>query len=201
MIFQVSGQLSFVLDDSIVIDANGVGYQIFVPDLFKNNLPEQGTTVTVFTYHHIREDIQLLFGFETLTEKQFFITLTSVSGVGPKVALKIMSSCDTHTLTQAILKDDLVTLTRIPGLGKKTAERLIVELKDKMDQFYTSAIPVSNQRPSSRLTHDHHDDLVMALKTLGYHTEEIRRALKKAADQLENSMKLEESIKILLKHL
>ena len=112
-----------------------------------------------------------------------------------------MSNCDIHTLTQAIIREDIVTLTRIPGLGKKTAERLIVELKDKVDQFQSSSPTPTLSKTSHQLTNSHQNDLFMALKTLGYHGEEIRRALKQASSQLENSLKLEESIKILLKHL
>lgn len=202
MIFQISGSLAHILDDSIVIDCHGVGYQIYVPDLLRNNLPDIGEPFTIFTYHLIREDAQLLFGFSSLTEKQLFLTLISVSGVGPKVAIKILSSCDAAMLIQCILKEDLVTLTRIPGLGKKTAERLIVELKDKMEQFHTISLPTSTTPLSkSSSSPSHNNDLLMALKTLGYHTEEIRRALRSASDQLRSDMKLEESIKILLKHL
>ncbi len=200
MIFQLCGPLSLILDDSIVIEANGVGYQVFIPELFKSRLSDVGSDIKVFTYHHIREDIQLLFGFETLTEKQFFLTLTTVSGVGPKGALKIMSACDIATLTQAILREDLMTLTRIPGLGKKTAERLIVELKDKVDHFHSSE-PLSIKQTPKALGSDHQNDLFSALKTLGYHTEEIRSAIKKTSEQLQGSIKLEDSIKILLKHL
>jgi Holliday junction DNA helicase RuvA len=200
MIFQLSGQLALILDDSIVIETSGIGYQVFIPELLKNSLSSVGSEIKVFTYHHIREDIQLLFGFETLSDKQFFLTLTTVSGVGPKGALKIMSACDITTITQAILKEDLVTLTRIPGLGKKTAERLIVELKDKVDQFHSST-PISSKQTSRTLSTDHQNDLFSALKTLGYHTEEIRRAIKKSSEHLQGSMKLEESIKVLLKHL
>lgn len=202
MIFQISGKLVHILDDSIVLDVQGVGYHVFIPDLLRNKLPSIGDLFTVFTYHLIREDNQQLFGFESLVEKQLFLTLISVSGVGPKVAIKILSSCDSGMLIQSILKEDLVTLTRIPGLGKKTAERLIVELKDKLEQFHTITMPTSTSpNIATSTSHSQHQDVMMALKTLGYHAEEVRRAIRSASEQLHADMKLEERIKVLLKHL
>ncbi|RAP28944.1 Holliday junction branch migration protein RuvA [Candidatus Marinamargulisbacteria bacterium SCGC AG-343-D04] len=195
MIYHINGQLKDILKDSIIIEANGVGYEIIIPASYIKTLPEIESTIKFYTYHHIREDQQTLFGFSNPQEKDFFLKLTSVSGVGPKVGIKIMSELSINEVTEAILSNNTTTLTRVSGVGKKMAERLVMELKDKCD---VTSHPQIEQR--STLSRDYEQDLYLALKTLGYTKEEIRRGIS-ASNDLDTKAPIEKSIKSILKHL
>ncbi len=199
MIYQLSGELVHVLEDSVVLDVKGVGYQVFLALADITSLPEIDKPVRFYTYHHIREDLQSLYGFSTLSARDFFILLTSVSGIGPKLGQKIMSYTDVAMLVSAIRREDIVTLTRVPGLGKKMAERMILDLKDKLVAFQhlssDANLAQAFQKPSIET------DLALALKSLGYSSEEIRNALAKCQDKLTEELSLEDGIKVLLKYL
>jgi Holliday junction DNA helicase RuvA len=201
MIYQIQGPILDILDDSVVVETPGVGYQVFVPAGVLSSCA-QGDLVTLFTFHHIREDAQLLFGFLTKEDKQLFVMLTSVSGVGPKVALKLMSVLPTELFIKALLQEDVYQLTQVPGIGKKVAERLVIELKDKVAKLpHTSAL--MGQIPSGSKTNLHSSyvqELSLALKTLGYSHDEIKQAVNKSSG-LDETQTLEQGIKILLKHL
>lgn len=119
-------------EGSISLDVNGVGYLLYVSNNTLSALPEEGETIKIYTYMSVREDDVSLFGFSSKEEKQLFLKLTLVSGIGPKVALSILSGLPLSQLIAAIIKQDLRTLSSIKGLGKKTAERLCLELKDKI---------------------------------------------------------------------
>lgn len=202
MIFFINGTLSHTEDDFIVIEANGVGYKITIPETLLYTLPEIGSQLKVYTYFHVREDQQQLFGFKSIEEKNIFTTLTSVSGVGPKVGIKILSSLEIKELLHAILQENLPVLTSVSGVGKKMAERIIIELKDKIPKLFPS-IPEPEALPEIKesVSKNMQDDLTLALKTLGYSTDEIRRSIKSASDSLSETQTLEDGIKILLKHL
>lgn len=202
MIFFINGILSHSEEDFVVIEASGVGYKVTVPENVIYTLPELGGEMKVYTYFHVREDQQQLYGFTSIEDKNIFVTLTSVSGVGPKVGIKILSSIETKELLHAILQENIPTLTSVSGVGKKMAERIIIELKDKIPKLFPSipepeSLPEVNKPVSKNIT----DDLTLALKTLGYSQDEIRRAIKAASDSLNESLTLEDGIKILLKHL
>jgi holliday junction DNA helicase RuvA len=200
MIYHVNGKLVHKANDYVVIEANGIGYQIFIPELLQNQLPNIGEELKLYTYHHIREDAQTLFGFDELESLSLFVTLTSVSGVGPKMGMKILSAIIPPHLIQAIIKADIHTLTAIPGLGKKMAERIIVELKDKLPKiFQTDYRMMEKNSPNEMRALE--QDLLLALKTLGYSTDEARKALTKAREVLEPEMTLETALKILLRYL
>jgi Holliday junction DNA helicase RuvA len=203
MIYSLSGVLSDVLDGSIVIDCCGVGYEVIVPTTVSSRLPGVGESLRIYTYHYIREDQQLLFGFVSDEDKRFFILLTSVSGIGPKVGVKIMSYLTSQQLTQAILEENIGVLIDIPGVGKKVAERLVVELKDKVSKLFSSSFGVSIQGhvSSPSLSTSVSQDLILALKTLGYHQDEIKKAISLASSELSTGQNLEASIKVLLKHI
>ena len=195
MIYYIKGNLVDILEDAVVIEAAGIGYQLLVPSSYKKELPEIGSKIKLFTYHHVREDQELLFGFLNEQQKQFFLKLTSVSGVGPKVGIKILSEMTITELSHAILGNKISTLVSLPGVGKKMAERLIIELKDKLDIIPT------NQTTTSTLDTAYLDDLSLALKTLGYSKDEISKAISNSEHLLSSSDELTVSIKHVLKNI
>jgi len=201
MIFSLQGTVSFEGDDFLVIDVQGVGYQVFMPFYVKHEIASLGDTVKLFTYQVFREDSQALYGFLKCEDKDFFILLMSVSGIGPKLALKILSASTPQSIVNSILTDNLVALTSISGLGKKTAERMIIELKDKCGQLQGMLSVETGTMPSGKgVSNDYHKDLSLALKSLGYSNSEIQRAFQKA-EGLEDSLPLEKNLKALLKVL
>jgi holliday junction DNA helicase RuvA len=194
MIYYVKGILNDILADSIIIETNGIGYNILIPSSYKKDLPEIGKQLKLFTYHHIREDQELLFGFLNEQQKQFFLKLTSVSGIGPKVGIKILSELSITQLAHAILGNKIATLVSLPGVGKKMAERLIIELKDKLDM-----VPATTT--ASALDNSYINDLSLALKTLGYSKGEISKAISNSEHLLSNNDELTTSIKHVLKNI
>jgi holliday junction DNA helicase RuvA len=201
MIYCLKGSVTFKFTSRLVLDVNQVGYLVHctAPHL---NTVTIGDTVTIITYHHFRENDQQLFGFQSESEREFFELLISVSGIGPKVAINIMSSVKTVELIQAIQSDNVMFITQCPGIGKKTAERLIIDLKDKMVAFSgdISVVPKDAHAAATATQHDT-DDIVLALRQLGYQKEEIKRGFIKHAQELSSSTEIEDQIKILLKYL
>ena len=131
MIAQISGTLAQKVAGEIVVDVGGVGYQVFIPLNVFYHLPEIGAPVRLHIHTHLREDALQLFGFQEPAEKQVFLQLTGVAGIGPKLALNILSGIPADELTRAIKGGDQLRLVSIPGVGKKLAERMIVELRDR----------------------------------------------------------------------
>jgi Holliday junction DNA helicase RuvA len=159
----------------IVIDVNGVGYEVFVPLSTFYGLGDPGSGVAVRIHTHVREDALLLYGFATVLEQELFERLIGVSGIGPKVALAVLSGIEPQELIRAIERGDLARLTAIPGVGKKTSERIVLELKDRLPRAQVAAIAAGGA-PSD--TPPLRDDVVSALVNLGYH----RPLAEKAAD-------------------
>jgi Holliday junction DNA helicase RuvA len=149
----------------IVIDVNGVGYDVFVPLSTFYGLGDAGSTIAVRIHTHVREDALLLYGFATLLEQELFERLIGVSGIGPKVALAVLSGIEPQELIQAIERGDLARLTAIPGVGKKTSERIVLELKDRLPRARAAAT-VGGVAPNVPVMRD---DVVSALVNLGYH--------------------------------
>jgi Holliday junction DNA helicase RuvA len=202
MIVQISGILDHVSENQIVLDVNGIGYSVHIPETLITSLPQIGTSVKFFTYHHIREDQQLLFGFLSPEERNFFTILTSVSGIGPKTGLKILSNIKSADLIEAIIKEDVFTISSVPGIGKKTAERVIIELKDKLPKIFNiSKDKILSSQSTNNNIKSLEQDLLLALRTLGYSNEETKNAIKKASPDLTADMSLEEAIKIILKNI
>src|SRR5262249_57964409 len=143
MIGQLRGRLADKRPNQILIDVGGVGYLVQVPLSTFASLGELHTEVTVLIHTHVREDALALYGFLSSREKHFFELLISASGVGPSLALKILSGMSVEELVPAIRGGDLVRLTRIPGVGRKTAERIVVELKDKLE-----AVAIESEKPA-----------------------------------------------------
>lgn len=143
----IKGILEIKKEPYIVVDNNGIGYEINISNNTLCGLPNEGEEVKIFTYFQVREDGVSLYGFATIEEKRMFLDLISVSGVGPKMALQILSGIRLNDLGIAIISADISMLSKVKGCGKKTAERIIVELKDKIDAFgyaMDSDLPLSN---------------------------------------------------------
>ena len=175
MIAHLKGQLIEKSPVSLVVDVQGVGYEVFIPLTVYYELPECGTTVSLYIHTRIREDSLKLFGFIKEADKQMFELLTRISKVGPKIALAFLSGMTAQELTQAVFNDDISTLSAIPGVGRKTAERLALELKDKLSELNLQPEATATPSPGNGLK----DDAVSALVNLGYKKAAAEQALKK----------------------
>ena len=176
MIAFMKGRLADVQAGCVVLDVGGIGYRVQVPLSLLNRLPGKGGEVLLHTHLVVREDGFSLYGFEGQGELEFFQKLLNVSGVGPKGALAILTIFPPGELRHAIVREDIVALTRVPGVGKKTAGRIILELKDKLSELSVEPDPVEKGRGG-------HLEAVEALEALGYSGAEARRAVKQALDQ------------------
>lgn len=171
MIGRLHGKLLEKNPPQILIDVSGVGYEVNVPMSTFCNLPEVGGELTLHTHFVVREDAQLLYGFATLAERAVFRALIKISGVGPKIALALLSGITVDQLKDAVDRGETGLLTKVPGIGKKTAERLVLELKGKLagTGTATTAVPTSGARA----------DVAAALIALGYSEREAAAATKK----------------------
>jgi Holliday junction DNA helicase RuvA len=176
MIGQLRGVLMDKRPTQILLDVGGVGYQVQIPLSTFYALGDLHSEATLLIHTHVREDALALYGFLTAREKHFFEMLISASGVGPTLALKILSGMAVDELVPAIRRGDLVQLTRIPGVGKKTAERIVVELRDKLAALEAAA--AEPERPASRSQLE--SDVISALLNLGYDRRNIEKALTEA---------------------
>ena len=177
MIGRLSGKLIEKNPPSLMLDVHGVGYEIDAPMSTFYKLPAIGADVGLFTHLLVREDAQLLYGFATASERSVFSLLLKVNGVGAKVALAIQSGLSAEELANCIANKDVAALVRVPGIGKKTAERVLLDLKDKLDAFAGSdANPVSASGGESVRTQAEE-----ALASLGYKPAEAKRLLDKSA--------------------
>ena len=197
MIALLTGQLASKTPERIIIDVNGVGYQVAIPLSTYYSLPDEGST-TLHIFTHVREDALLLFGFLSLAEKEMFIMLLSISGIGPKVALNILSHMSCADLYAALANEDAKQLATLPGIGKKTAERLILELRDKIGKlsFSPNATPEVTARATA---HNINEDALSALINLGYKEKQAAAVLAQIDTTAYDSM--ETILKIALKHL
>jgi Holliday junction DNA helicase RuvA len=189
VIAHLSGTLAQKVPGEIVVDVNGVGYHVLIPLNVFYGLPEIGVRVSLPVYTHVREDALQLFGFQDAAEKQMFLLLTAVSGIGPKLAINILSGIPAEALARALKEGDQVRLVGIPGVGKKLAERMIVELKDKLLSLPADEGARKPAESDSQVMHD----AVSALVNLGYRRAEaeshIRAVLKDGETSLENLLK------------
>jgi Holliday junction DNA helicase RuvA len=163
MIGQLRGRLAEKRPNQVLVDVGGVGYLVQVPLSTYGALGELHTEVTLLIHTHVREDALALYGFVSAREKHFFEMLLSASGVGPTLALKILSGMSVEELVPAIRGSDLARLTRIPGVGRKTAERMVVELKDKLE-----TVTVEAEKPAPSSPAGIEADVISALVNLGY---------------------------------
>jgi Holliday junction DNA helicase RuvA len=178
MIAWLSGRLRHKATDYLVIDVAGVGYQVSVPLSTFGLIPDDGEDISLHIYTHLREDSLSLFGFLTEAEKNMFLFLLGVSGIGPKLALAILSSLSVQDLSRAIQAADDSRLVMIPGIGKKTAARMVLELKDKM-KLIMPMIPAPSPLPDNVTESDDIKDVISALVNLGYKKSQAEEAVKK----------------------
>lgn len=180
MISQLRGILREKLPPELLIEVNGVGYEVLAPMTTFYRLPELGREVLLYTHLAIREDAHVLFGFADKTDRALFRELIKVNGVGPKLALSILSGMEIADFVRRVHEGEIVALTKIPGVGKKTAERLVVEMKDKLkDWAYLTGGPhdLLNPAPPPVASSVPLDEAVAALVALGYKPQEASRAV------------------------
>ncbi|MCU0813906.1 MAG: Holliday junction branch migration protein RuvA [Burkholderiaceae bacterium] len=188
MIGRLSGTLAEKSPPTLLVDVGGVGYEVDVPMSTFYNLPALGERVTLLTHFVVREDAQTLYGFLTAGERATFRELVKISGVGPRTALAILSGLSVADLAQAVATQSGARLVKVPGIGKKTAERLLLELKGKLGDAVAAPASVAGEAQA---------DIVQALVALGYHEREASAALK----ALPADVGVAEGIKLALKAL
>lgn len=188
MIGRLQGTLAEKNPPQVLIDCHGVGYEVDVPMSTFYNLPGLGETVSLLTHFVVREDAQLLYGFATAQEREAFRQLIKISGIGPRMALSLLSGMSVNELSQAITAQEPGRLVKVPGIGKKTAERLLLELKGKLGPDLGLPAQAAN---------DHQADILQALLALGYSDKEAAAALK----ALPPEVGVSEGIKLALKAL
>jgi len=171
VIARLRGKLAEKEPARVVIDVGGVGYEVFIPTTTFTAMPNAGAEVSLDIHTHVREDALLLYGFSSRQERRVFERLISISGIGPKLAVTILSGGSVEGLVGAIRRGDLARLTSIPGVGKKTAERIVVELKDKLKEF--------TEEPAKPVVET---DVLSALENLGYSRPMAEAAVRRAAN-------------------
>lgn len=178
MIGRLHGVLIAKQPPQLLIDVQGVGYEVEAPMSTFYQLPATGTAITLHTHMVVREDAHLLFGFATERERRLFRTLIKVNGVGPKLALTILSGISADDLVRCLQENDSAALVRLPGVGKKTAERLIVEMRDRLDDLQSDGVlPVAMAATQAPVTRDEERDALSALVALGYKPQEASRLI------------------------
>ena len=182
MIGYLRGQLLQKQPPILLLDVNGVGYELEAPMSTFYNLPEEGQEVSLFAHLVVREDAQLLFGFSDQGQRQLFRSLLKISGIGPRVALAILSTLTASEFITCIHHEDAATLTRVPGIGKKTAERMIIDMRDRIDSLEGGETQMDSSH-SLEVKDNPVQDAVGALVALGYKPAEASRAVDAVKDQ------------------
>lgn len=175
MFAYIKGELAEKTQNYVVIDVNGIGYQIFVSELAISQIGEVGSIVKLHTYYYVREDLICLYGFLNREELRMFELLLSVSGIGAKSAIATLSNITPSSFALAVITDNVATLTKIPGVGKKTAQRLILELKDKIKT--EEAVAKAPETQIILETNENVEEATAALQILGYTKKEVEKAL------------------------
>lgn len=178
----IKGLVTKTVANYIVIDCNGVGYKIYTPSPYKFN---EGSESIVYVYNHIREDENVLYGFETIEERELFLKLINVKGLGPKMAIPILASGSINGIIDAIDRENILYLKKFPKIGEKVARQIILDLKGKL-------VMSEQSDPSS-------DELILALESLGYKTADIKNIIVKVDKTQSIETQIKESLKLLLK--
>jgi len=199
MIASLTGRLAFKAPTYLILDVHGVGYEVFIPLSTYYGLPNLSESILMSVHTHVREDAIQLFGFLTSQEKDAFVLLTSVSGVGPKLALSVLSALPVSNLVSAIQSGDIEKLMTVPGIGNKSASRLVLELKDKVEKLHPGLASASESlRQGEDATFD---DALSALVNLGYRPQDAKEALKQVKKSNAKSIVLKDMIRESLKEL
>ncbi|MBA2606823.1 MAG: Holliday junction branch migration protein RuvA [Acidobacteriota bacterium] len=203
MIAYLKGKLLEKEANTVIIETNGVGYDITIPLSTFYELGEAGEDIELRIYTYVREDSLQLFGFRTLRERSLFLKLITVSGIGPKLAITMLSGMSADEIIVAVRTDNLARLTSIPGVGKKTAERLVIELRDKLNEISSASVEERAAASNAPTSADAvYDDALSALINLGYQRNAAEKALKQAVqDGTEMSVQklLRKSLQLLAK--
>lgn len=194
MYYYIKGTLVQKGDNFIVVDANGVGYMIYTSLTSLADAGETGRNITMYTYLHVREDVMDLFGFTSIEEKNMFMHLISVSGVGPKAALAILSVTTPAKFAVAVVTNDVKTITKASGVGPKMAQRVILELKDKLK---TEELEIDTEENMVEIPSDNKNEAISALIVLGYSPSDAQKAVK----GIDGELGVEEIIKKALSSL
>lgn len=187
MISFIRGIVADVTESSVIVETGGIGYEIFMTGTALGQAVHTGQEVKIHTYFHVREDVVQLYGFLTKDDLQMFRLLLNVNGIGPKGALGVMSGITADELRFAVLSDDVKTISRAPGIGRKTAQKLILELKDKLKLEDAFEKKLAHEQEAAALSgsealHDGRREAVEALTALGYSNTDALRAVRKVTD-------------------
>lgn len=201
MISYVKGPLAEKLEDSVVVEAGGIGYRIFVPSSVLSELPKTGETVKIYTYFSVREDAMNLYGFLSRQDIEMFRQLIGVNGVGPKSALGILSALSPDTLRMAVISGDAKAISKAPGVGSKTAQRIILDLKDKVkaEDILCGVTDAASAHTEISGVGEVGKEAIEALTALGYSASEASNVVKKVV--ITEKMTVEDVLKAALKHL
>ena len=198
MIAHIQGLLHFKSPEYLVIDVDGIGYQVHVPLSTFYDLPQVGSTVSLHIHTHVREDALQLYGFQSPEEKALFVRLMSISGIGPRLAVNILSGISPAELVESLGHNNLARLISIPGVGRKTAERIMLELRDKL----TTLAPSHATTPAKTAAEEAmNEDALSALLNLGYKKGVAQQAIENARKRLEGEVTLETLLKESLRAL
>lgn len=199
MIALLTGRLAFKAPTHLALDVQGVGYEVFIPLSTYYSLPDLNESLSLSIHTHVREDAIQLFGFMTLQEKDAFLLLTTVSGIGPKTALGILSALPVSDLVSAIQSADIDKLETVPGIGKKSAGRIVLELKDKATKLHPGLS--ASTEPVGQGQDRMFDDALSALVNLGYRPQDAKESLKRTRKAAAGPDKLQDLIRETLKDL
>jgi Holliday junction DNA helicase RuvA len=199
MIGQLRGLLLLKKPNMVLLDVHGVGYEISIPLTSFYELPGEGSEISLRIHTHVREDTLALFGFHTQREKDFFLKLISISGIGPKLAVGILSGARVEELAQAIAEGNLARLTAIPGVGRKTAERLVLELKSQITPFLLRE--QAGAAPETQKLSAVEEDILSALINLGYQKAPAEKALSMVLRSGESDRSFEDILRKTLRRL
>lgn len=201
MISYIKGELAEITENGIVVECNQIGYEINVPLSVMNELPNTGDEVKIYTYLYVREDALKLYGFLTRDDLLIFKLLITVNGIGPKGALGILSTITPDDLRFAVLADDVKTISKAPGIGKKTAGKLILELKDKLkfEDAFDTKLDKNEAIQTNTSSSDIRNEAIMALTALGYSNGDAMKAVRKV--KIIEGMEIEEVLKSSLKYI
>ena len=200
MITHVAGKLTAALPTQAIVDVNGIGYELLIPLSSYDRLPPIGQPVQILTHLHVREDAHVLYGFMSAAERDLFrLLVNSVSGIGPKLGLAVLSGMSVGNFKNAVVNNDVASLAKISGLGKKTAERIVLELKDKLGVAAAWEAASASHAPSPAETQA--NEAVLALIALGYKQVDAHKTVRELQEKQPEVTSAEELVKLALKRM
>ena len=181
----IKGEVARIREDSVIVDNHGIGYSILVPSTVRDSGIRVGDEIKLYTHFAVREDAMLLYGFLSEDDLELFRMLLGVSGIGPKAAVSILSGLSADTLRFAVLSNDSATIAKAPGIGRKTAQKIILELKDKVDLEDAFEKKASHKAEAEEAQGGAQSEAVLALAALGYSNAQALKAVRRAASQMD----------------